>query len=42
MNQNIIRPTLVMIEKTNNLDNRELNNLLNVGRLETKKIKRDY
>ena len=30
-----------MIEKTNNLDNRELNNLLNVGRLENQKNQKE-
>ena len=30
-----------MIEKTNNLDNRKLNNLLNVGRLENQKNQKE-
>ena len=37
----IIRPNWVMIEKTNNLDNEELNNLLNVGRLENQKNQKE-
>ena len=37
----IIRPNWVVIEKTNNLDNRKLNNLLNVGRLENQKNQKE-
>ena len=37
----IIRPNWVMIEKNNNLDNRKLNNLLNVGRLENQKNQKE-